>query len=73
MQSLQLDYYSVERSSFHARQLLVSFQGTGLVKENEVKKMDTLKELFDSFMTKEEFSGFVNGFAFAASIAVLLK
>lgn len=35
--------------------------------------MDALKEFFDSFMTREEFSGFVNGFALAASIAVLLK
>ena len=30
MQSLQLDYRSVERRSFYARQFLVSFQGTGL-------------------------------------------
>ena len=32
-----------------------------------------MKEFFASFMTREEFSGFVRGFALAASIVVLLK
>lgn len=35
--------------------------------------MQKLKEFFSQFMTREEFSGFVRGFALAASIAVLLK
>ena len=37
MQSLQLDYYSVERRSFHARQLLVPVQGTGLAQGSPLK------------------------------------